>query len=225
MYREMGPNGYPVGCNDEGDLIELIDDGEGICANVFFRSEENIAAALAELTDRVLRDAHRMWLEGEFRLLDEIDLTRVKTLLEELDARYGRENPQDDFEYGFRLGKLQALIWVEGGEWGSVDDLFRDDDCPYVIRRSRERIFAEQEMIREKVWWNRHQNWLWCISNGTDGIGCEKVFAAAKKSARRIERKYGKKNLGWSDYEWGIINGQLSALRWILGFDWDMLDT
>jgi hypothetical protein len=52
------------------------------------------------------------------------------------------------------------------------------------------------------------------------------VWERALKAARRVEKKRGKKNLGpWSDLEWGMINGKLSALRWVLGDDWDMLDT
>ena len=52
------------------------------------------------------------------------------------------------------------------------------------------------------------------------------VWEGAEKSARRVEQKYGLEELGpWDDFEWGMINGKLSALRWLLGDEWDMLDT
>ena len=50
-----------------------------------------------------------------------------------------------------------------------------------------------------------------------------KIWAGALRSASRVEKKYGKENLGpYSKFEWGMINGKLSALRWVFGEDWDM---
>jgi len=44
------------------------------------------------------------------------------------------------------------------------------------------------------------------------------------RAAQKVEDRY--EDTGpWSDFEWGMINGKLSALRWMLGDEWDMLDT
>lgn len=52
------------------------------------------------------------------------------------------------------------------------------------------------------------------------------ILKGAFSAAKKVEKKYGKKGLGpHDDFEWGMINGKLSALRWVLGEDWDMLDT
>jgi hypothetical protein len=50
------------------------------------------------------------------------------------------------------------------------------------------------------------------------------IWDAALRTAEAVEARYGSENLGpWSDFEWGMINGKLSALRWVLGDEWDML--
>lgn len=40
-----------------------------------------------------------------------------------------------------------------------------------------------------------------------------------------MEKLYGDKLQPMDDFEWGMLNGKLSALRWVLGDEWDMLDT
>jgi len=48
------------------------------------------------------------------------------------------------------------------------------------------------------------------------------------KGKREAEKRFGKKRLlanMASDWNWGFVSGRLSAIRWVLGEDWDVLDT
>ena len=52
------------------------------------------------------------------------------------------------------------------------------------------------------------------------------VWDGALAAAKRTEDELGPDDTGpWTDFEWGTINGKLSALRWVLGDEWDILDT
>ncbi|WP_143018674.1 hypothetical protein [Geodermatophilus sp. DSM 45219] len=52
------------------------------------------------------------------------------------------------------------------------------------------------------------------------------IAAGAEAARRRIEERYGAESVGpWDDWHWGFVNGKLSALCWVLGNEWDFLDT
>lgn len=107
-------------------------------------------------------------------------------------------------------------------------------------RRISEIVDAVGELI-DKVWYNRHQVRLQKIMRGkikvvekesfprkgyTERTIQRDIWEGALKSAAKLEQKYGIENLGpWDNFEWGMINGKLSALRWVLGEDWDELYT
>jgi len=102
-------------------------------------------------------------------------------------------------------------------------------------------ILEAEDLLFHQVWYNRHWSLRIGIEEGTIKVvdqethprvaGAQEtiqrdILKGAIKAARNVERRYGKKNLGpWDDFEWGMINGKLSALRWVLGDEWDMLDT
>jgi hypothetical protein len=94
--------------------------------------------------------------------------------------------------------------------------------------------------LLDKIWYNRHlglrydvekgkvkiiEREQWSLENN-DRTVVRDIWEGAKKAAQNVEKRRGLSNLGpWDDFEWGMLNGKLSALRWVLGDDWDMLDT
>lgn len=102
-------------------------------------------------------------------------------------------------------------------------------------------ILDIENLLSRQVWYNRHWNRRSRIESGKIKVVPEaeysrspyrpdqildSIWAGALAAAQRTEDEVGIHNLGpWTDFEWGMINGKLSALRWVLGDEWDMLDT
>ena len=91
--------------------------------------------------------------------------------------------------------------------------------------RSMKKVLEAEEEYFDKIWYNRH----FCLARNVElGLTTidDEIWNTALKTRKRIEDKYGKENLlPHDDFEWGMMNGKLSALRWILGEEWDFLDT
>jgi pyrimidine deaminase RibD-like protein len=183
---------------------------------------------------------------GELRLQDAgIEITRFEPdlvrQLRELNREFAAQHPVR----GIQRDASQTNEPVKPGEVGpnghrigynddgdKVEWIPSDDEdgefWPMVLRRNDAAILNEYNDLWEKIWWNRHQSWLHRLATGEEKLrsGQKEILATAKKAARRIELKFGKKNLGWNDFEWGLLSGRMSALSWVLGAEWDeSLDT
>jgi hypothetical protein len=60
----------------------------------------------------------------------------------------------------------------------------------------------------------------------SNNVIAREVWEGALKSAKQVEQRFGRAHLGpYSAFDWGMMNGKLSALRWFLGEEWDELYT
>lgn len=100
-----------------------------------------------------------------------------------------------------------------------------NEDSEIFKDRTEEEVYSAIEKFVDQIWYNRHQLLKEKVEKKELTVDPE-IWKGALAAAKRVEKKYGEENL-WhnSDFEWGMLNGKLSALRWLTGNEWDMLDT
>ena len=95
-----------------------------------------------------------------------------------------------------------------------------------ITRRNDAEIAGTIDRLVDQVWYNRHLVWKEEVLTGKERKGCPKIWNTALQQERELSKKYGDASLHpENDFELGMISGKLSALRWVLGENWDFLDT
>jgi len=109
------------------------------------------------------------------------------------------------------------------------DDFLQEVEEVEAVREEprtfAEILEAEREFF-DKVWYVRKLIMFEKIEDGEEEPLTDEMHEHVRSAMRAIEEHYGAENVGpWDDWEWGFVHGKLSALRWVLGSEWDFLDT
>jgi hypothetical protein len=156
--------------------------------------------------------------------------------------------PHPDFASAF--SKIRSMYFINLAECLRKIDPSFVSEVEWFARQEQPRgiseLIAAHELLFDQVWYIRHKYYMREIAKGKVRIVSheewdkmlaknkknhsklivDSVYAKAKAAALRVEKKRGKEKLGpWTDFECGMINGKLSAIRWMLGDEWDMLDS
>lgn len=109
--------------------------------------------------------------------------------------------------------------------------------------RALSELLEAEDTLTKQVWYNRkwvlieqvdlgnhrrvsQAEWDAASAQEKQSMTIDTIWAGMLTSMKRAEEELGPDNIGpWDDFEWGMLNGKLSALRWVMGDEWDMLHT
>jgi pyrimidine deaminase RibD-like protein len=167
-----------------------------------------------------LRDAGVQITHFEPDLVEEIEELnreflrpyRKRSDAETTDPIVGEDNGPNGFKIGYNEAG-DKVEWIE--EDGQI--------WPMVLRRNDKHILDEYQRLQDRVWYVRKLIMFENFESGKEERKpeSEPFIQGALKKMKEMEDKYGAENLVYKDIEWGIIQGQMSALSWVMGSEWE----
>jgi hypothetical protein len=134
---------------------------------------------------------------------------------------------------------LAALL--DGHAHDLVEEVRFEREFSLEPRKLSELLEAEDKLSTQ-IWYNRKWSIIARVESGEEKRVSREVWDAATTEERRgmivdtiwegmlaamkrTEEHYPDELGPWDDFEWGMLSGKLSAIRWVLGDEWDNLDT
>lgn len=195
---------------------------------IFFTNQELKLSERKELDGLCKCDVQLYHLERICLLLNTPSLYGVRYDFLEIEMSKA-EQISFFAEHDRRIGRIEQqitrLFCMTEEQGRQVSDLIIDDDFLRQANRTIGELISAEREFTEKIWFDRHLLLKEQVDKGIIVVDPD-IWEGAIKSAQNIIERYGEENLGpYSDYEWGMLNGKLSTLRWIMGDEWDLLDT
>ena len=131
---------------------------------------------------------------------------------------------QDGSNFALGVDGLNETLLAHFG--AEIEELFAETDFVEEPRRLDEIVKAERELF-DRIWYHRSLQHEYRFREAGDRAETERLLQVAGAGRKRVEQTYTQPGeLGpYTDFELGMLNGKLSALRWVLGSEWDFLDT
>ncbi|TPV47781.1 hypothetical protein FJ661_20165 [Pseudarthrobacter phenanthrenivorans] len=126
-----------------------------------------------------------------------------------------------DSTYALGFDGLASTLQHYVGE--ELNELLAESDFVENPRLLTDIQRWEQE-LRERLWYEATLDHAESLELAQDDDGLAELMKVAGPAMKRIEQQYPGMLGPYSDYDLGLLYGKLSALRWVLGAEWDFLD-
>lgn len=158
----------------------------------------------------------------------------------DFSSHYDNREPHPDFNELFDVAASSSYSTSLASVLQGIDnEVLQESIAEYewsTETRGLSEILEQIDELTDKIWYDRHMMRAHGVAEGRIKVVphsenhnssdiVDYIWEGALKAAEEVRQKYPNGHGPWTDFEWGELNGKLSALRWVIGYDWDMLDT